>query len=159
MRFNAPPSIRHYHLPGREWSYITGWSPRVSIRANNDDENRAYLKFWRSFMIEYSSLASPGRRREASVRKQKRRKRGSRGGGGGEGRGRVYGWRRKEEKETNQNESRSSALNHAGEETRRATTQRWRMDAGLARVQICSSRVQWPPLLSCPSSRCYSYAV
>lgn len=81
MRFNAPPSIRHYHLPGREWSYITGWSPRVSIRANNDDENRAYLKFWRSFMIEYSSLASPGRRREASVRKQKRRKRESRGGG------------------------------------------------------------------------------
>lgn len=135
---------------------ITGWSPRVSIRANNDDENRAYLKFWRSFMIEYSSLASPGRRREASIRKQKSRKRGSRG----EGEGRVYGWRRKEEKENEPKwESNPVRWTMPREETRRATTQRWRMDAGLARVQICSSRVQWPPLLSCPSSRCYSYAV
>lgn len=26
-------------------------------------------------------------------------------------------------------------------------------------ADLCSSRVQWPPSLSCPSSRCYSYAV
>jgi len=49
---------------------------------------------------------------------------------------------REKEGSFNQNERPSSALNHCLEESK--PPERWGMNTGLVRAQICPTRVQWP---------------
>lgn len=103
-------------------------------------------------MIEYSSLARPPgeARKGGGIRKQKRERKRGLGGG-----------RRKEERDEPKRESNHSALNH-GPWRGVQKSHHGAMKNGCwfsKSADLCSSRVQWPPSLSCPSSRCYSYAV